>query len=128
MNTAVATIEQEKYTMQVFASQHQWVADEPKEENGKDLGPSPYDMLCASLATCTCATLRMYADRKEWNVNSIRTKVTLQSNSGLVQFTREVELTGDLDITQKNRLLQIANACPVSKILSQANTINTTLQ
>jgi putative redox protein len=100
------------------------IADEPAINGGQNLGFSPKELLAASLAACTSATLRMYANRKGWDLTAINTEVNLdrdeQANQTII--TRNIQLTGSIDETQKARLLTVANSCPVHKILS--NTIN----
>lgn len=97
------------------------ITDEPVELGGKDKGPDPYTLLMASLASCTLATLRMYIDRKEWVVPEITVEVNfyqLQKGNGLVtNITRSICFGTPLDAEKQERLLKIAQACPVSKIL-----------
>lgn len=110
---------------------HQWLADEPADAGGANLGPSPMRMLLGSLGACTAITLKMYAARKQWPLSGI--EVTLQLNpdgkaaaSGN-DITRQIQLRGDLTDEQRERLLQIANACPVHKLLTGEVHINTAL-
>lgn len=96
------------------------IADEPFELGGENLGLSPEELLAAALAACTSITLRMYANRKEWQLNEVKIEVEVKRDTiknGTI-FWRKLMLTGNLDETQKERLVQIANACPVHKILS----------
>ena len=127
------------YLQHVHARSHTLFADEPASMGGGDLGPSPYELLLGALGTCTSMTLRMYADRKKWPLESVR--VTLrhervhakdcedcESGKGLIdQFTRELEVTGDLDEAQRTRLLEIANKCPVHRTLHNEIKVRTTL-
>lgn len=94
------------------------IADEPIEKGGQDSGFSPKELLASALSACTSATLRMYADRKGWDLQEVKveTEIIEQNNHSL--FTRKLEFVGNLDETQKNRLIAVANACPVHKILS----------
>jgi putative redox protein len=105
------------------------IADEPPEIGGKDLGFSPKELLGSSLAACTSATLRMYADRKGWDLQEVNIQIDLEYNKedNKTIINRKVELVGNLDDTQRERLLSVANACPVHKILSNPIEINTTL-
>lgn len=123
-----ATIEKQHYlTTLITEGNHQVLADEPASENGTDLGPSPDELLMMSLASCTAITLRMYADRKNWDVTKINVQVMMQRVEGKTIFTRNVEVMGTLDETEKKRMLAIANACPVHKTLTNPIEINTTL-
>jgi putative redox protein len=127
------------YTQQILAGQHRLVADEPRPI-GDDAGPTPYDLLLAALGACTSMTLRMYADRKGWPLKAVR--VTLrhsrihaedcahcETTKGWIDhIDRDVELTGDLDDDQRQRLRQIADRCPVHQTLTSEIDIATTLR
>ena len=103
------------------------IADEPEEIGGMDLGPAPGEFLMISLASCTAITLRMYADRKKWPLEKITVEVNFEKVDNKTIFTREVLLHGQLDDEQRNRLLQIANSCPVHKTLTNPIEIQTKL-
>ncbi len=117
------------YTTFVKAGKHFLTADEPEDVGGSDLGPSPYELLSSSLATCTAMTLRMYANRKDLPIEQIKVHVNHSKkhcadcddveNPGarIDHFERLVELDGDLDEQQLKRLLEIADKCPVHKTL-----------
>ena len=115
------SIGKEKYQCTIEWRNGKFIADEPVSDGGKDEGPDPYSLLLSSLATCTLVTLRMYIDRKCWDIPSIAI------NTNLYQETKEGKTTTIIDrdiffITfieeeQKTRLMEIANHCPVSKIL-----------
>jgi len=126
------------YTQQITAGHHRLLADEP-QPIGDDAGPSPYDLLLAALGACTSMTLRMYANRKGWPLEQVR--VTLrhsrihaedcaqcETTSGLIDhIDRDIELVGGLDDTQRQRLLGIANRCPVHQTLTSEVDIATSL-
>jgi putative redox protein len=126
------------YTQQIAAGRHRLVADEPRPI-GDDIGPTPYDLLLAGLGACTSITVRMYADRKRWPLE--RTRVTLRhsrihakdcadcetSTAWIDHIDCDVELTGDLDDTQRQRLLHIAERCPVHQTLTSEVHIATSL-
>lgn len=120
MKETTAITGREKYKTIIRSATNEIVADEPIDLNGKDLGFDPGQLLTASLGSCTSITLRMYADRKEWNVEEISVKVTLNNedkNNPILM--RIIEIKANLDEQQKSRLLTIANACPVHKLLSK---------
>tara|TARA_R110002049_G_scaffold202300_2_gene372804 strand:+ start:1441 stop:2631 length:1191 start_codon:yes stop_codon:yes gene_type:complete len=126
---AAAQTNKESLTTEVIADGHYLLADEPKDLGGNDLGPSPYGLLSASLASCTTLTLQMYAKRKEWDLKTVTVHVNHSkelkdgSSQKVDLFSREIELSGDLSSVQKQRLLEIANKCPVHKTLHTENKI-----
>ncbi len=108
---------------------HELIADEPPDVGGTDHGPRPGDLVRMGLAACTAITLRMYADRKNWPVEQIRVQVSNTPFDGnKTAFSIHVEVKGKLNEEQQNRLLQIANLCPVHKMLTHTIETNTTLQ
>lgn len=129
MEIATASLDRQKYATLIRARQHQLTADEPVDLNGTDTGFTPNELLCASLAGCTAITLRMFADRKEWPLESIKVSVTLQETEDRSKntFERTVKLSGTLTEEQLQRLLQVANACPVHKLLNGQISVNTKL-
>ena len=113
------------YKTELRINQHLLIADELPEVGGKDEGPAPGDYLCMSLASCKAITLRMYAQRKDWKVDVIKVKVNLvkgsDMESGNNTFFSEVDIKGNLDDDQKARMLQIAKACPIDRLLIKSN-------
>jgi len=111
----------EKYQCVVEWRNGQFIADEPEKQGGKDTGPDPYTLLLSSLATCTLITLRMYIDRKGWNIPAIAVNVnyfqTKQEEKTTTFIDRDISFPEPVEPEQKNRLLEIAQNCPVSKIL-----------
>jgi len=119
-----------KYLQSVLTSDHEMIVDEPASIGGGNLGPGPYDYLLAALVSCTSVTLRMYADRKGWSLDDIRMSAShrrvhaddcadCESGEGRIdEITVELEVTGDLDETQRSRLYEIAQLCPVHKTLT----------
>lgn len=112
------------YTCDINAGKHQMVADEPVPLGGDDLGAAPYQYLKAALGSCTAMTIRMYAERKKWPIENVI--VTLRHSRDAKKqsmFERDIKLVGDLTEDQRERLLDIADRCPVHKTLSHGVTI-----
>jgi putative redox protein len=123
----IAKIGKDHYRTEVTASGKTIIADEPEDRGGTNEGPAPGEFLMTALASCTAITVRMYADRKQWAVNGIRVEIASEKVDGKTVFKRDVYLEGDLSEEQRQRLLQIANACPVHKTLTGPIEIETQL-
>ncbi|MCQ4140872.1 OsmC family protein [Chryseobacterium sp. EO14] len=119
--TVKASLGTEKYYTEVVAGENTLITDEPVDKGGGNKGFNPFEILATSLASCTAATLRMYIDRKEWNVEKINVEVELE-NFPLTKrtiFKRDISFEGtNLDDEQLKRLHAIADACPIHKILT----------
>ena len=122
-----ANITTTKYQVRLENGRHVFGADEPAAQGGTDLAPAPDELLEAALASCTAITLRMYADRKQWPIEAIDVTVGLERIDGKTVFSRNIQLKGNLDQEQKDRLLQIAKLCPVSKTLSGSIEVNSSI-
>ena len=128
-NRVIARTGRKGYQTEIIANGHRLMADEPIAVGGADTGPPPYDYLVAALGACTGMTLRMYADRKQWPLESIVVRLKHQkihaedceqceTRSGKIDsIEREIELEGPLDREQRQRLLEIADLCPVHRTL-----------
>lgn len=130
MDTISAKIDTRLYRTEITsASGNILISDEPQELGGKNLGLNPTELLASSLASCTVITLRMYINRKQWNVSEINVKIDFERDSerSVSLFTRKIEVIGEVDETQKQRLETIANSCPIHKILTHSIEIKTTL-
>lgn len=128
MKEIFSTIGRDHYSTKVSsASKHAIIADEPEDKGGTNLGMAPGELLAASLGACTCITVRMYVDRKEWPLEQINVKVTYERNveTNTSVFHKEIELIGDLDPDQKKRIYQIAEKCPINQTLSNPIKIET---
>lgn len=117
------------FTVQVSAGKHRWLADEPTSAGGSDAGPTPYELLVAALGACTSMTLRMYARQKALPVDRIRVRLKhakihaadcerCETAVGRIdRIEREIRIDGALDEPQRQRLLEIADKCPVHRTL-----------
>lgn len=128
----------EKYKTEILTSTHQLIADEP-QPYGKDLGPNPYEFLLMAVGSCVGMTLRMYADRKGWDLQEVEIELdqdrrhakdceNCESENGYVHFIQKrLRFKGNLDERQKARLLEISDRCPVQKTLLNEIKIETSL-
>jgi putative redox protein len=98
---------------------HKLTADEPRDNGGDDSGPSPEELLAASLASCTAITMEMYAQRKGWEVGEIAVDVDFEpaQRGSPTKFRMKVELPKELPEEQRDRLMQIGAKCPVHRTL-----------
>ena len=116
---AVAETGWSRYQNWVVSGPHRFLADEPRSLGGEDTGPGPFKMVMAGLGACTTITLRMYAERKNWPLEQASVEVTQdKSEDGAVMFRRNIRLNGDLTEEQRNRMMEIADKCPVHRMLT----------
>lgn len=120
----------EGFTTRIVARDHEWLADEPLRAGGTDLGPNPYELVLAGLGACTVMTLRMYARRKEWPLDGVRVSLShsrahaedcdsCETEKGMIdRIDRAITLEGPLDTEQRDRLMDIADRCPVHRMLT----------
>jgi putative redox protein len=135
VNVSIGT---DKYKSLVVSDHHELIADEPKPI-GTDLGPNPYQFLLIALGSCVAMTLRMYADRKGWDLQQIEVQLSqtkihaedctdCESTTGYVQvIKKQIQFKGDLDEKQVARLMEISNRCPVQKTLINEIKVETEL-
>lgn len=127
------------YTQYVEAGNHVFYADEPLDHGGDDLGPNPFDLLLASLASCTSITLRMYAKRKGMKLERVGVRTAYRKyhaevceectqTEGYVDvIERDIELIGDLSDEDRKSLMKIADKCPVHQIMHSDAHVRTRL-
>ena len=115
---AIAT-QRSGFTHDVKVRKHGMTADEPAEHGGEDLGPSPQEMLAASLASCTAITMEMYAKRKGWNVDGMAVEVDYQpaERGAVTRFELIMKMPAHLSDEQVRKLQVIAAKCPVHRTL-----------
>jgi putative redox protein len=117
-------------TQEIEAGTHRLTADEPKEDGGQDSGPNPYELLLASLGACTSMTVQLYAKRKGWPLEEVVVDLAQERVHGedcvrceeedvrMDRITKRLRLRGPLDETQRQRLAEIAERCPVNRTLT----------
>jgi len=118
-----------RYAQNISVGSHLLRGDEPVSAGGSDVGPNPYELLLAALGTCTSITVRMYADRKQWPLESVHIELSYarvhaddctacDKELNLVDgIEMELSLFGELSESQRQRLTEIANKCPVHRTL-----------
>lgn len=129
MIKVTAHIGKQTYKTEIKSATNTIISDEPATVGGKDLGFAPRELLASSLASCTSITLRMYADRKGWDLTDVKVDVDFEWNEDKSKsvINRKIALFGTLDDAQRERLLKIANNCPIHKILSNPIEISSIL-
>ena len=116
------------YTVSLTDGTHKWLGDATAEHGGAYAGPTPHSILLSALGTCTAVTLTMYAGRKTWGLEGVEVILGYANEApGTTTISREIKLKGNLDEEQKARMLQIADACPIHKILTGEIKVESTL-
>lgn len=118
-----------RFQVEVRAGGTHFLADEPAAAGGLGSGPTPYDLIGSALGACTAMTLRLYAERKAWPLRRALVRVLHRRDAvdAKDRFAREIVLEGDLTAEQRQRLLEIANRCPVHRTLEGGSHIVTVL-
>lgn len=124
-------LREDNFTTTIQMKNHSIIADEPASIGGDDYGPSPYELLNSGLAACTAMTLKLYAERKKWDLQKVyvyisHTKkhsddlgVETDSPGYIDHISKKLKFVGDLDEKQRKRLKEIASRCPVHRTLSK---------
>jgi putative redox protein len=115
------------YAVSIEAGSHRLTADEPGKLGGQDAGPSPFGLLLSSLAACTAITLKMYAERKGWPLESLDVSLTFIRGEQADRIERQLDPKGPLDDAQRARLADIAERTPVTLVIKSGVAINTRL-
>jgi putative redox protein len=128
MAHATGTIGKTNYAVALQTGAFALTADEPRSRGGQDAGPAPYDLLVSALVACTAITLRMYAERKQWQLDEARVEVRFKrAADSSASIDRVLTLAGNLDAEQRARLADIAERTPVTLTLKSGIAIQTTL-
>jgi putative redox protein len=111
------------YEHEVEVREHRLIVDEPETSGGGDQGPSPTELLAASLASCTAITIEMYADRKEWDLGEVvvTADFTEATADSPAKFKVDIKSPAKLTDEQRERILAIAHKCPVHRALMGAD-------
>lgn len=126
ISTAAVKSTDTHYKHLIHTGTHDLVADEPEHAGGKDAGPAPYDYILAGLGACTAITLRMYAEKKGWELGELTVGLNLlKDHDGNTLIERTLHITGTLDDEQWERILDIASKTPVTKTLASGSQITT---
>ena len=117
---SIAITKKENYRTQIQTDPHHFIVDEPISVGGKDLGPSPGELLAASLASCSSITVKLYADRKGWDLEEVEVEVDFERDAkfNVTKFTKKLKFTGDLSQEQIDKLYEIAGKCPIHRMLA----------
>jgi len=111
----------------LVAGDFQFLSDAEVSKGGNGTGPTPHEYLGAALAACTSMTLKMYSARKSMNLENAIVKVDIERADDIEKFSRDIELIGNLSTEEKERLLDIANKCPIHRALAGQIQIKTQL-
>ena len=120
---ANGTLGSENYLMEIKTTNHTVMVDEPKSIGGSNQYPNPAQYLLSALASCTAITIKMYADKKKWNIGEINVDVNMKevisSGKTIKKIVKAVQFENPLEDDQIERLLTIGSKCPISKLLEQ---------
>lgn len=125
---ANARIARTQYQTIATSGNHSIIIDEPEELNGTNTGMGPFGLLLSSLGSCTIITLRMYVERKMWVVDEINIELEVFATPDGHLIESKLSFKGDLNPEQTQRLLQIADSCPIHKLLAGNITMKTVIE
>jgi putative redox protein len=128
-HTVTAMLGPTPYRVTLSQGTHRWLADLKLPETANE-GPDPHELLLSALGACTAMTIGLYAKRKGWGIDETHVVLDITSEGGMPHTTRidrQIELLGTLDQEQRLRLLDVANACPIHRVLSGQIEIDTRL-
>jgi putative redox protein len=125
MAQGTARIGKDGYRTEIEVGGHALLSDEPARRGGAGAGPAPYELVLAGLGACTAITLRMYADRKQWPMESLDVGLHMLNDGDGILVERTLAVVGALDADQKARLVEIAEKTPVTLTLKTGMRITT---
>lgn len=117
--TVVGNAEDANYLQHVTSGSHRLIGDEPAKHGGGDAGPAPFDYLLTALGTCTSITLRMYAERKGWQLGHITVKLDYSRDKDAASIKREISISAPISEEQRARLADIVERTPVTLVIKQ---------
>lgn len=130
-NPVTGNIAEQKYKTAITWRNGTFITDEPEKQGGQDLGPDPYTLLLSSLITCTLVTLKMYIDHKGYDIAQIEIKANMfhriENNEIKTHIERTIHFSEEPDEEIAARLLDVAEQCPVSKMLKQGTVVRTSI-
>jgi putative redox protein len=115
------------YAQKIRAGRHEWTADESKDHGGTNSGPNPYSLLLGALGACASITLRMYAERKGWELGEVRVDLNLFKEGEADRIERQISFSAPLSEEQLARLAEVAAKTPVTKTIRQGAAIQTSV-
>jgi len=127
MRTVISQFGEGSLQQKLSVGDLHFLSDTEVSKGGGGIGPSPHEYLGAALAACTSMTLKMYASRKAMNLENAIVTVDIERIDDIEKFTRDIQLIGNLNPEDKERLIEIANKCPIHKALAGQIQIKTQL-
>lgn len=119
-NPNISAVIGEDYTVNITTGVHELIADEPENLGGKDLGPDPSELILSGLASCKLITMKMYANRKGWDITNTVVHLRYLEKGDPTIVEKRIEFEGDLTEEQRKRLVEISGRCPMVKMLSKS--------